>query len=77
MGFWLVDADVLASSRFALSPVLETVASMGKLISGDVPPWERAWLREHRTAFLARVGPIRSAARSSTMCCRDRGRPTS
>ena len=55
MGFWLVDADVLANSRFALSPLLETVAAMGKLADSEVAPWERSWLDAHRARFRARV----------------------
>jgi DNA-binding transcriptional ArsR family regulator len=55
MGVWLVDADVLASSRFAVSPLMETINVLGLLATQDAQPWERAWLARHRDAFRARV----------------------
>ena len=55
MGFWLVDADVLANIRFALSPLLETVGSLIKLAEGTVAPYERDWLHTYRDDFRQRV----------------------
>jgi DNA-binding transcriptional ArsR family regulator len=56
MGVWLVDADVLASSRFAISPLIETIDVLGVLATAGPQPWERAWLARHHPAFAARVG---------------------
>ncbi|MEJ5946961.1 winged helix-turn-helix domain-containing protein [Pseudokineococcus basanitobsidens] len=55
MGVWRVTADVLATSRFALSPLSETFGALGLLATGDAPPWQRAWAEAHRPAFRARV----------------------
>ena len=44
MGIWLIDADVLAGSRFRISPLAETVATLGVL----------AGSRPHRPGQLAR-----------------------
>ncbi len=51
MGIWLVDADVLAGSRFRLSPLAETVAVLGVL----------AGLRPHRPGQLVRPAQQRAA----------------
>ena len=51
---WLVDADVLASSRFAISPLIETIDVLGVLATADPQPWERAWLARHHPAFRVR-----------------------
>lgn len=55
MGVWRVTADVLATSRFALSPLSETLGALGLLATGDAPPWQRAWYEAHRQAYRARV----------------------
>jgi DNA-binding transcriptional ArsR family regulator len=55
MGVWLVDSDVLAASRFATSPLIETINVLGLLASRDPQPWERSWLARYRGAFGARV----------------------
>jgi DNA-binding transcriptional ArsR family regulator len=55
MGVWLVDADVLAGSRFTVSPLIETINVLGLLATRDPQPWERAWLARHREAFAARL----------------------
>jgi DNA-binding transcriptional ArsR family regulator len=55
MGVWLVDADVLATSRFAISPLIETIDVLGVLATADPQPWERDWLARHHPAFRARV----------------------
>jgi len=55
VGVWLLTADVLATSRFALSPLSETVAALGVLATGDAPPWQREWFTRHASSFRARV----------------------
>ncbi|MGC0331329.1 hypothetical protein RKD23_004319 [Streptomyces sp. SAI-170] len=56
MGWWQVNADTLAGSRFVLSPLAETFASL-KLLHAGVPshPGERAWLRRHLPGYRARL----------------------
>ncbi|MFF8770747.1 winged helix-turn-helix domain-containing protein [Kitasatospora sp. NPDC015120] len=45
MGWWRLDADTLAGSRFALSPLAETVAALKTLHrGGGAHPGERRWL---------------------------------
>jgi hypothetical protein len=51
VGIWLVDADVLAGSRFRVSALAETVAVMG-VLAGSWP---------HRPGHLARPAKQRSA----------------
>ncbi|MFE2586401.1 ArsR family transcriptional regulator [Streptomyces sp. NPDC059378] len=52
MGWWQVDADTLARSRFVLSPLAETFASLKLLHAGTGRhPGERAWLRAHLPAY--------------------------
>jgi DNA-binding transcriptional ArsR family regulator len=55
MGVWQVSADVLAASRFATSPLIETVNALGVLAARDPQPWERDWLARHGQAFRDRV----------------------
>ncbi|WP_441248628.1 helix-turn-helix domain-containing protein [Kitasatospora sp. McL0602] len=55
MGLWLVDADVLARSRFVVSPLIETVAALGVLSDERPEPWQRPWLARHLTAYRARL----------------------
>ncbi|MET7610915.1 helix-turn-helix domain-containing protein [Streptomyces seoulensis] len=56
MGWWLLDADTLARSRFVISPLAETFASL-KLLHAGTPahPGEREWLRAHLPAYQARL----------------------
>lgn len=56
MGWWQVNADTLAGSRFVLSPLAETTACLIVLAKG-VPghPGERAWLDTHRAAYRERL----------------------
>jgi DNA-binding transcriptional ArsR family regulator len=57
MGVWRVSADTLAQSRFVVSPLCETVASVMVLERGDAGyPGERAWLDAHRPAYRSRLG---------------------
>ncbi len=55
MGVWRVTADVLAGSRFAVSPLAETVCALIALRGPGAQPWERAWRAEHAAAFARRV----------------------
>ncbi|MET8023372.1 ArsR/SmtB family transcription factor [Streptomyces avermitilis] len=52
MGWWQVNADTLAGSRFVLSPLAETFASLKLLHSGVAShPGERGWLDAHVPAY--------------------------
>jgi DNA-binding transcriptional ArsR family regulator len=56
MGWWQVNADNLAGSRFVLSPLAETTACLMVLAKG-VPghPGEREWLDTHRASYRERL----------------------
>ncbi|MFJ8661294.1 ArsR/SmtB family transcription factor [Streptomyces sp. NPDC093795] len=56
MGWWEVDADTLANSRFVVSPLCETTASLMAL-EKDAPahPAERRWLEAHGPAYRERL----------------------
>ncbi len=52
MGWWQVSADTLAGSRFVISPLAETTASVITLQRGSAThPGERTWLAAHQTAY--------------------------
>ncbi|WP_133978137.1 ArsR/SmtB family transcription factor [Kribbella voronezhensis] len=51
---FLVDADTLATARFATSELTETVSAL-KLLLRPVEPWFRAWKDIHRPAFEERL----------------------
>ncbi|QYX79374.1 ArsR family transcriptional regulator [Streptomyces akebiae] len=54
MGWWQVNADTLAGSRFVVSPLAETFASLKILHAGTgTHPGEQAWLRAHLPAYRA------------------------
>jgi len=56
MGWWEVNADTLAGSRFVLSPLAETTASLILLERGVAAhPAERAWLDTHRPRYRERL----------------------
>ncbi|MFE2045848.1 winged helix-turn-helix domain-containing protein [Streptomyces sp. NPDC059477] len=56
MGWWQVNADTLARSRFLLSPLAETFAALKVLHAGaGAHPGETAWLRAHLPAYRARL----------------------
>ncbi|MFI5676725.1 ArsR/SmtB family transcription factor [Streptomyces cellulosae] len=56
MGWWQVNADTLAASRFVISPLAETFACLQLLHRGEpAHPGERAWLREHLPGYRARL----------------------
>ncbi|MEV0638673.1 ArsR family transcriptional regulator [Streptomyces sp. NPDC050619] len=56
MGWWQVNTDTLAASRFVLSPLAETFASL-QLLHASVPahPGEHAWLQRHLPGYRARL----------------------
>jgi hypothetical protein len=51
---WVVSADLLARSRFVISPLSETVAALTVLSPPDPPgtPWIRSFRALHREAYL-------------------------
>jgi len=52
MGWWKVSADTLAASRFVISPLAETTASLITLQRGTAAhPGDRTWLDAHRPAY--------------------------
>ena len=54
MGWWQVDADTLAGSRFVVSPLAETTAALKVLHRASAAhPGERAWLDAHLPAYRA------------------------
>ena len=56
MGWWQVNADTLAGSRFVLSPLAEATASLIALEKGAAGhPGERTWLDTHRPAYRGRL----------------------
>ncbi|MFI1988059.1 ArsR/SmtB family transcription factor [Actinoplanes sp. NPDC020271] len=56
MGWWQVDADTLATSRFVLSPRAEATAGLMRLRwdTAEIPS-DREWLRAHRPAWRERL----------------------
>lgn len=64
MGWWQLNADTLARSRFVLSPFAETFASL-KLLHAGIPahPGERAWLRAHLPGYRSRLAADPTTAR--------------
>ncbi|MFH8488451.1 ArsR family transcriptional regulator [Streptomyces longisporoflavus] len=56
MGWWQINADTLAGSRFVVSPLAEATASLFSLerrTAGN--PGERAWLDAHLPAYRERL----------------------
>ncbi|MFJ9816614.1 ArsR/SmtB family transcription factor [Streptomyces sp. NPDC101151] len=54
MGWWQLNADTLARSRFVISPLTETFASLKLLHAGSgTHPGEREWLRAHLPGYRA------------------------
>jgi DNA-binding transcriptional ArsR family regulator len=54
MGDWLISADLLARSRFTVSPLHETLAAMFMLDptkKRQLEPWQRAFCGTHQEAF--------------------------
>jgi DNA-binding transcriptional ArsR family regulator len=55
VGEFIVDADVLARTRFGTSQLTESLAGLVILRSPDVRPWHRDWYDTHAGAFRARL----------------------
>jgi DNA-binding transcriptional ArsR family regulator len=56
MGWWQINADTLARTRFVLSPLAETFAGVMLLHAGTAAhPGERAWLDAHLPAYRRRL----------------------
>jgi hypothetical protein len=56
MGWWRVNADTLAGSRFVLSALAEATASLMALERGTAThPGERAWLDAHQPGYQERL----------------------
>ncbi|WP_432080958.1 ArsR/SmtB family transcription factor [Streptomyces sp. WAC 04229] len=56
MGWWQINADTLARSRFVVSPLAETFACLKLLHAGVAAhPGERAWLDARLPAYLRRL----------------------
>jgi DNA-binding transcriptional ArsR family regulator len=65
MGWWKVSADTLAASRFVISPLAETTASLITLHQGTAAhPADRTWLDAHRPAYRERLAgdPVTAVA---------------
>ncbi|GGL07848.1 ArsR/SmtB family transcription factor [Streptomyces flaveus] len=64
MGWWQVNADTLAGSRFVLSPLAETFAGLKVLHAGTAAhPGERSWLDAHLADYRRRLAddPVTAA----------------
>jgi DNA-binding transcriptional ArsR family regulator len=64
VGWWQVDTDTLADSRFVISPFAETVAALACLQSGSgAHPGEYEWLARHLPQYRALLArdPITAA----------------
>jgi DNA-binding transcriptional ArsR family regulator len=56
MGWWQINADTLAGSRFVISPLAETFAALKLLHSGTAAhSGERAWLNDRLPGYRARL----------------------
>ncbi|NRQ38636.1 helix-turn-helix transcriptional regulator [Nonomuraea sp. NN258] len=52
MGWWQINADTLASGRFVISPLAETIAALMLLDKGaGAHPGEQAWLDAHLPGY--------------------------
>ncbi len=64
MGWWQISTDTLASSRFVVSPLAETVASLSTLERATAAhPRERAWLERWLPAYRRLLADDPLAAR--------------
>src|SRR5215212_10241623 len=63
VGELIVDADVLARTRFGTSQLAETLAGLQILRSTSVQPWHLDWQRRHLPAFRQRLAddPVAAA----------------
>lgn len=62
MGIWRIGPDVLARSRFAVSPLAQTVAALNALHRGHAGPGREEWLRRHGPAYRERLAGDRVEA---------------
>ncbi|WP_375475471.1 ArsR/SmtB family transcription factor [uncultured Jatrophihabitans sp.] len=62
MGLWNVGVDELANSRFAISPLAESVGALAVLHRGAPGPTLGAWRQEHLTAYRERIADPADAA---------------
>lgn len=52
MGVWVISADLLARSRFVISPMSETIAAL-TVLQRPMAPWAVAFQAAHREAYQA------------------------
>ncbi len=62
MGVFVVDADVMARTRFGTSQLAEALSGLQILLTPQVQPWHRRWRDEHAAAFKARLADDEVAA---------------
>ncbi|QIQ00982.1 ArsR/SmtB family transcription factor [Streptomyces liangshanensis] len=63
MGWWQISTDALAGSRFVISPLAETTATLFALERGaPAHPGEREWFEAHGPAYRARLAADPRAA---------------
>ncbi|HLK01837.1 MAG TPA: ArsR family transcriptional regulator [Streptosporangiaceae bacterium] len=56
MGLWLVNADTVATSRFVISPLAETLACLIALLRSTADtPAAQEWLGRHQPAYRAQL----------------------
>jgi DNA-binding transcriptional ArsR family regulator len=55
VGEFIVDADVLARTRFGTSQLTETLAGLKILLSTQVQPWHQSWHDAHAGALRRRL----------------------
>ncbi|MFI7130913.1 transcriptional regulator [Nonomuraea sp. NPDC050153] len=59
MGWWQLNTDTLAGSRFVVSPLAEAIASLLTLAAGTAAhPAGKEWLAAHVPAYRERLDPI-------------------
>ena len=80
MGTWQVPADLLARSRFTVSPLQETVAALMVLdpvSNRPVEPWQRAFRVAHQETFTSMLAahPVRRDLLSHAQRRHRRGAP--
>ncbi|MEU8117974.1 winged helix-turn-helix domain-containing protein [Spirillospora sp. NPDC049024] len=75
MGWWLVNADTLASGRFVVSALAETTACVKLLAKGAAAhPGEQAWLDNHLPCYrrMLRRDPVTAALLDAALGARTR-----
>lgn len=72
MGWWQVNADTLAGSRFVISPLAEATASLKTLERGTAAhPGEQKWLDAHLPAYRKRQAgdPVTALLIRAALAC--------